>query len=98
MASIRKTKKALKCKIRRLESQTDYKKCKSPLDEYEALANAHAAAWVLAVEQTRLTTLLLKCKWKSLHTITMRKFRAMPESPKKEELRYKLIEIRKKYE
>lgn len=98
MTSIRKTKKALKREIRRLESQGDYKTFENPLDEYEALANAHAAAWVLAVEQTRLTTLLLKCKWKSLHTITMRKFRAMPESPKKEEIRRKLIEIRKKYE
>lgn len=97
MTSIRKTKKALKREIRRLESQRDYKTFENPLDEYEALANAHAASWVLTLERAHLATLLLQCKWKSFHTKMMRVFRAMPESPKKEELRCKLIEIKKRH-
>lgn len=98
MTSIRKTKKALKRDIRRLESETDYSLLGVNDKPLQECASAWSNAWLVAFKESELDSLIVRCHAKSFHTKMMRKFRAMPESPKKEEIRRKLIEIRKKYE
>ncbi len=97
MTSIRKTKKALKRKIRWLESQTDYS-CLGVNDYLlQRCASEWSKAWIVAFKESELESLIVRYRVKSFHTKMMRKFKVMPESPKKEELRYKLIETRNKY-
>lgn len=97
MASIRKTKKALKRKIRRLESETDYS-CLGVNDKpLQECATAYTNAWLVAFKESELASLIVRCRVKSFHTKMMRKFKAMHEGPKKEELRQKLKNIRLKY-
>ena len=97
MASIRKAKKALKREIRRLESETDYS-CFGVNDKpLQECATAYTNAWIVAFKESELDSLIVRCRVKSFHTKMMRKFKAMPESPKKEGLRQKLKEIRLKY-
>lgn len=98
MTSILKTKKSLKRKIRRLKSQTDYS-CLGVNDKtLQECATAYTNAWIVAFKESELDSLFMRRRVKSFHTKMMRKFRAMPESPKKEELRRKMIEIRNKYD
>lgn len=97
MTSIRKTKKALKREIRQLNSQTDYSLLGVNDEPLQKCASEWSKAWIVAYKESELETLIVCCRVKSFHTKMMRKFKAMPESPKKEELRCKLIEIRNKY-
>lgn len=97
MTSIRKTKKALKREIRRLESQTDYSLLGVNDKPLQECASEWSKAWIVAFKESELDSLITHCRLRSFHSKMMRKFRAMPDSPKKEELRCKLIEIRKKY-
>ena len=97
MTSIRKTKKALKREIQRLESETDYS-CLGVNDKpLQECATAYTNAWLVAFKESELDSLIVRCRVKSFHAKMMCKFKAMPESPKKEELRQKLNEIRMKY-
>ena len=97
MTSIRKTKKALKREIRRLESGTDYSVFRANDAILQELASTWTNAWLVAFKESELDSLIVRCRVKSFHAKMMRKFKAMPESPKKEELRQKLNEIRMKY-
>lgn len=97
MTSIRKTKKALKREIRRFDSETDYSLLGVNDAPLRDCATAYTNAWIVAYKESELKSLIVRCQVKSFHTKMMRKFKAMPESPKKEELRRKLIEIRNKY-
>lgn len=97
MTNKRKAKKALKREIRRLESETDYSLLGVNDNPLQECASAWSNAWLVAFKESELDSLIIRCRVKSFHAKMMRKFRAMPESPKKEELRIKLIEIRKKY-
>ena len=98
MTSIRKTKKALKREIQRLESETDYSVFRANDATLQERASTWTNAWLVAFKESELKSLIVRCQVKPFRTKTMRKFRAMPESPKKDELRYKLFEIRKKYD
>lgn len=98
MASIRKTKKALKREISLIESQTDYSLLGVNDAPLRDCATAYTNAWIVAYKESELKSLIVRCRIKSFHTKMMRKFKAMPESPKKDELRLKLIAIRKKNE
>lgn len=97
MASIRKTKKALKRKIRRLESETDYSVFRAKDATLQERASTWTNAWLVAFKESELASLIVRCRLKSFHTKMMRKFKAMPEGPKKDELRQKLKNIRLKY-
>lgn len=92
MTSIRKTKKALKREIRRLESETDYS-CLGVNDKpLQECATAYTNAWIVAFKESELKSLIVRCRVKSFHAKMLCKFKAMPESPKKEGLRQKLKE------
>lgn len=89
MTSIRKTKKALKREIRRLESETDYS-CLGVNDKpLQECATAYTNAWIVAFKESELKSLIVRCRVKSFHAKMLCKFKAMPESPKKEGLRQK---------
>lgn len=97
MTSIRKTKKALKHEISLMKSQTDYSLLGVNDAPLRDRATSYTNAWLVAFRESELESLIVRCQVKSFRTKMMRKFRAMPESPKKEELRQKLNEIRMKY-
>lgn len=97
MTSIRSTKKALKREIQRLESETDYSVFRANDATLQERASTWTNAWLVAFKESELASLIVRCRVKSFHTKMMRKFKAMPECPKKEELRQKLKEIRLKY-
>jgi hypothetical protein len=85
MTSIRKTKKALKREIRRIESQTDYSYLGVNDNPLQECATAYTNAWIVAFKESELVFLIVRCRVKSFHTKMMRKLKAMPESPKKEQ-------------
>lgn len=97
MTSIRKTKKALKHEISLMKSQTDYSLLGVNDAPLRDRATSYTNAWLVAFRESELESLIVRCQVKSFRTKMMRKFRAMPESPKKEELRCKLNEMRKGY-
>lgn len=97
MTSIRKTKKALKREMRRIDSETNYPLLGVNDEPLRDCAMAYTNAWIVAYKESELDSLIVRCRVKSFHAKMMRKFKAMHESPKKEEIRQKLIEIRKKY-
>lgn len=89
MASIRKTKKALKREIQRLESETDYSVFRANDATLQERASTWTNAWIIAYKESELKSLIVRCRVKSFHTKMMRKFRAKHESPKKEEIKQK---------
>lgn len=97
MTSIRKTKKALKREISLMKSQTDYSLLGVNDAPLRDRATAYTNAWLVAFKESELASLIVRCRLKSFHTKMMRKFKAMPEGPKKDELRQKLKNIRLKY-
>lgn len=97
MTSIRKTKKALKREIRRLESETDYSVFRANDATLQEFASTWTDVWIVAFKESELKSLIVRCRVESFHAKMLCKFKAMPESPKKEGLRQKLKEIRLKY-
>lgn len=89
MTSIRSTKKALKREIQRLESETDYSVFRANDATLQERASTWTNAWLVAFKESELASLIVRCRVKSFHTKMMRKFKAMHEGPKKEELRQK---------
>lgn len=67
MTSIRKTKKALKRKIRRLESETDYSVFRANEAILQELASTWTNACLVAFKESELASLIVRCRVKSFH-------------------------------